>query len=174
MMEKSKSKRKPTSRVEYSGSVKRLRESIHNRRSKKSCSHRSYQLKMQQRSGRVLSKEMVTLCMGGWKKRQESLLYIVQEDFKRLADVMEEKQCSFNQLFEAVASTPTPLRLYYKQRMAIETLIVMDLVLGYIKHWDKHLKDPLWEGLSFKIRKYRPFLSITTNKYKKLMKETFL
>jgi hypothetical protein len=47
------------------------------------------------------------------------------------------------------------------------------MILGFMKDWDNQLTDPLWEGLSFKIKKYKPFLSINTSKYRELMKQRF-
>jgi len=39
--------------------------------------------------------------------------------------------------------------------------------------WDSKLKDPLWESLSLKIKKYKPFLSIPVKDYRLLMKDKF-
>jgi hypothetical protein len=64
---------------------------------------------------------------------------------------------------------PPLLKLFYKQRLNLETLIVLDLILGYGTIWNERLKDPLWEQLSFKIKKYKPFLSIPSKKYKALL-----
>ena len=47
------------------------------------------------------------------------------------------------------------------------------MVLGFTKQWDKKMTDPLWESISLKIKKYKPFLSVNTSKYKELMKQRF-
>ena len=109
-----------------------------------------------------------------WQKQQSGLSYIVQQDCERLVDFMEEKQCSFNSLFETVVGHPPSLKLHLKRQVSLETLIILDMVLGFMKQWDNKLKDPLWEQLSFKIRKYKPFLSINTIKYRRLVKSVFL
>ena len=109
-----------------------------------------------------------------WQKQQSGLSYIVQQDCERLVDFMEEKQCSFNSLFETMDGHPPSLKLHFKRQVSLETLIILDMVLGFMKHWDKNLKDPLWEQLSFKIRKYKPFLSINTMKYRGLVKSVFV
>jgi hypothetical protein len=87
---------------------------------------------------------------------------------------MEEERCSFNNLFETMGGHPPLLKLYIKRRINLETLIIFDMVLGYMTNWDSRLKDPLWEQLSFKIKKYKPFLSINTSTYKILIKKSFL
>lgn len=109
-----------------------------------------------------------------WTKQNESMSYIVKQDLGSVVNHMETKGYSFDDLFETMESAPKLLRLYFKQGLCLETLIVMDMVLGFTKVWDKKLKDPLWEMLSFKIRKYKPFLSIDTQKYKQVLKDTFL
>lgn len=109
-----------------------------------------------------------------WQKQQSGLTYTFEQDCQRLVDFMEEKQCSFNTLFETVGGHPPSLKLYYKRQLSLETLIVLDMILGFSQQWDSKLKDPLWEQLSFKIRKYRPFLSINTTSFKLCLKKIFI
>jgi len=52
-------------------------------------------------------------------------------------------------------------------------MIVMDICLKFTPLWDKKLTDPLWESISLKIKKYKPFLSIPSDKYRKIMKDKF-
>ena len=109
-----------------------------------------------------------------WTKRQQSLAYLVKQDFDTVVKHMEASSHSFNDLFETMGGHPPLLRLYIKRRLNLETLIIMDMVINYMKKWDETLKDPLWEQLSFKIKNYRPFLSISSVKFRKLMKESFV
>ena len=108
-----------------------------------------------------------------WQKQRQSEHYLVDQDLDRLVQHLEETGDSFVDLFEAVGHPPL-LRQYIQRRISLDTLIIMDMVLGFMKQWDKKYRDPLWETLSFKVRKYRPFLSINKTKYVKLMKEKFL
>ena len=48
------------------------------------------------------------------------------------------------------------------------------MVLKFVLSWDRDLADPLWETLSLKIKKYKPFMSIPVSEYKEIMKETFM
>ena len=109
-----------------------------------------------------------------WQKQQSGLSYTFQQDCQRLVDFMEKKQCSFNSLFETMGGHPPSLKLHIKQQICLESLIILDMVLGFMVHWDQRMKDPLWSQLSFKIRKYKPFLSINTVKYRALVKQAFL
>ena len=70
------------------------------------------------------------------------------------------------------AEKKTPLlKLYVKGDVSLETMVVIDICLGFTQMWDKKLKDPLWEFLSLKIRKYKPFLNIDVFKYKTILRE---
>ena len=112
-------------------------------------------------------------CWVVWAKRQQSLAYIVEQDLDTMAQYMEANGYSFNNLFETMGGHPPSLKLYIKRKLNLETLIILDMVLGFVRIWDKELRDPLWEQLSFKIKKYKPFLSIPTNKYRSMMREKF-
>ena len=109
-----------------------------------------------------------------WQKQRQSEQYFVSEDLDRLARCMEEEGYTFNNLFETLDGHPPALRLYIKGGLSLDTLIILDMVLNFMPQWDKKFRDPLWEGLSFKVKKYRPFLSISKPKYIKLIKEKFL
>jgi hypothetical protein len=104
-----------------------------------------------------------------WAKLHQSLAYIVEQDFDAVVEHMESTGDSFNNLFETMGGAPPLLKLYVKRRINLETLIILDMVLGFVVHWDKEMGDPLWELLSFKIKKYKPFLSIPSKKYKAMM-----
>lgn len=109
-----------------------------------------------------------------WTKLIESITYAFKQDLCHVVEYMEAQACSFDNLFEASGTHPPLLKLYIARRINLESIIILDIVLGFIKSWDKKLKDPLWEQLSFKIRKYKPFLSINRNKYRVIIKETFI
>ena len=113
-------------------------------------------------------------CWLAWTKQNESMSYIVKQDLSDVANHLETQGDSFNNLFETLGQHPTLLKLHVKGVVSLETLIILDMILGYTKEWDKKLKDPLWEMLSFKIRKYKPFLSINTQRYRQVLKDTFL
>ena len=112
-------------------------------------------------------------CWLVWAKRQQSLTYLVEQDLNVLAEQLEEIS-SFNHLFETMGGHPPLLKLYIKRRVSLETVIILDMVLGFMKQWDNKLKDPLWEQLSFKIKNYKPFLSINTTQFRLMFKKKFL
>jgi len=109
-----------------------------------------------------------------WQKRQSSLRYSFEQDLNAVVQLMETKAYSFNNLFETLGQHPPILKLYINKRISLESLIILDMILGFTKQWDKDLIDPLWEQVSFKIKKYKPFLSINTMQYRKVVKEVFV
>jgi len=108
-----------------------------------------------------------------WKKLQESFTYTVEQDLNSISEHLDATGHTFNDLFKAMGGHPTLLKLFVKRQLNLETLIVIDIVLGYTKMWDRELRDPLWESLSLKIKKYKPFLSIDRNKYQKVLRDKF-
>ena len=108
-----------------------------------------------------------------WIKRNQSMSYNFQQDVEKISDYMMMNNLKFNELFTIDFGHPHFLKLYIKKEISLETFIIFDMVLKFMGDWDKKLRDPLWETLSFKIKKYKPFLSIPTSKYKEMMKNKF-
>ena len=108
-----------------------------------------------------------------WKKSQQSLAYTVEQDLESVVGCMGSQGYTFNNLFETMGGHPPLLKLFLKRQLNLDTLVVMDIVLGFTKRWDKELKDPLWEQISLKIKKYKPFLSINKDKYLQIMRNVF-
>ena len=113
-------------------------------------------------------------CWLAWQKQRQSEQYLVNQDLDRLVQCMEEKGHTFNNLFETMGGHPPLLKLFIQRSISLDTIIILDMVLGFMKQWDKVFHDPLWEGLSFKVKKYKPFISISKPKSIKLIKEKFL
>ena len=108
-----------------------------------------------------------------WVKRNQSITYNFEQDLDSIQDFLLMNNLKFNDLFDSSEGHPTLLKLFIKKQIKLETFIIFDMVLKFIGRWDKDLRDPLWESLSFKVKKYKPFMSIPVSKYKKLMKEKF-
>ena len=113
-------------------------------------------------------------CWLAWQKQHSSLRYVVEQDLNAVVEYMEAKRYSFNDIFKTLGGHPPLLKLFINKRISLETLVILDMILGYIIQWDSCLRDPLWEQLSFKIKKYKPFLCINTMKYRPLIKEAFM
>lgn len=104
-----------------------------------------------------------------WRKRKESLTYTFKEDISKMKD-------DFDSNFKVEKyGHPYLLRMYLRQEVCIETMIILDMLVDYANVWNKKLKnDLLWTEVYHIMCKYRPFLSIDLDKFKKVTINTFL
>jgi hypothetical protein len=96
-----------------------------------------------------------------WSKRMQSLGYQFQEDLNKLKD-------NFNENFEVEDNRhPFALRLFLMKQISLETLIILNELVGFFKHWDKKMaNDPMWKEVSSLASKYAKFISFDREKMK--------
>ena len=104
-----------------------------------------------------------------WKKKVQSLSYIFKEEAE---SVFEKKKV--DDLFNCSKGHPPILKSYLGGSTSLESMVIYDIILGYGKDFDKRLNDPVWETVSRKIKKYKPFLNINVPHYKKILKEVVI
>ena len=104
-----------------------------------------------------------------WQKRNQSLAYVFGDEVERVF-----KGSGFDSYFHTSGQHPKILKEYLKGNVSIETLVILDKVLGYVDRFDKKILDPIWGSVSMKIKKYGPFLNIDVPRYKKILKEKVL
>jgi hypothetical protein len=105
-----------------------------------------------------------------WKKRIQSLSYVFKEE---VGSLFLDKD--FNRVFEIKGNShPILLKEHLSNNVSIETMVILDKILGYKNNFDKKMDDPIWEIVSLKIKKYSPFLNIDIFMYKKILKEVVL
>ena len=105
-----------------------------------------------------------------WLKKSQSLFYL----FKTEAEVFINKD-SFVELFEIKNNQhPEVLKKYFQKAISLETMVILDMILDYVKKFDKKLTDPVWQTVSLRIRKYKSFINIDVAKYKEVLKEIVL
>ena len=104
-----------------------------------------------------------------WQKRNQSLAYVFGDEIERVF-----KGSSFDSYFDSDGQHPKILKEYLKGEVSIETLVILDKILGYAERFDKKILDPIWGAVSLKIKKYKPFLNIDVSRYKKILKEKVL
>jgi hypothetical protein len=100
-----------------------------------------------------------------WQKRVQSLSYLFKEESQQL---FENK---FNEIFDCSKGHPLLLKNFLVGNISIETMVIYDKIFLFRKNFDKKLKDPVWETVSLKIKKYSPFLHIDVFHYKKILKQ---
>ena len=104
-----------------------------------------------------------------WKKKVQSLSYIFKEEVE---NVFEDQKV--DDAFDCSKGHPPILKSYLGGDTSLETMVICDIIFGYVKDFDKRLNDPVWETVSRKIKKYSPFLNIDIFRYKKILKEVVI
>tara|TARA_R100001463_G_scaffold39095_1_gene83974 strand:+ start:1581 stop:2180 length:600 start_codon:yes stop_codon:yes gene_type:complete len=102
-----------------------------------------------------------------WMKRQQSLTYLFKEQSNEL---LSNKK--LNEVFDCSNNKhPIVLKKYLGGEISLETFMILEKVFSFVKNFDKKLKDPVWETVSLKIKKYTPFININVFPYKKILRE---
>ena len=104
-----------------------------------------------------------------WKKRNQSLSYVFKEETQSLFENQK-----VDEVFDCKKGHPPILKKFLNGTISIETLVIYDRIFLFGKNFDRKLKDPVWETVSMKIKKYSPFLNIDVQRYKNILKEVVL
>ena len=104
-----------------------------------------------------------------WQKKIQSLSYLFKEESQSL---FEENK--FQEVFNCSKGHPPLLKKFLTGKVSLETLVIYDKILSYSSNFDKKLKDPVWETVSRRIKKYNPFLNIDIFRFRKILKEIVL
>lgn len=105
-----------------------------------------------------------------WQKRVQSITYIFKEEIQA-----NFNRNNFDSMFKIEENRhPKIIKLYLANKISIETLLILDKILGFAKNFDNKLKDPIWDLISMRLKKYNPFLNINIFKFKKILKEIVL
>ena len=101
-----------------------------------------------------------------WMKRQQSLTNLFKE---QLEELLSEKK--LDEVFDCSKGHPPILKKYLGGDLSLETLIILEKIFSFVKNFDKTIKDPVWETVSLKVKKYIPFININMVYYKKILRE---
>jgi len=101
-----------------------------------------------------------------WMKRKQSLTYLFKEQVEKLIS-----ENGLEKVFNCSKGHPPLLKRYLGGEISLETLTILEKVFSFVKDFDEKLKDPVWETVSMKIKKYIPFLNINVFHYKKILRE---
>lgn len=103
-----------------------------------------------------------------WTKRTQSLGYVFARDLGHMRD-------DFNDNFIVEDNRhPFALRLYLMKQISLETLIILNSLVGIFRHWDKKLaNDPLWKEVKTVAVKYVKFVSYDNKKMREIILTRF-
>lgn len=111
-----------------------------------------------------------------YQKRMQSLSYSFKEEFVRVRDYLEANDLKFDDLFEVKANEhPLLIRLHLQGVISLQSLVLADKVLNFMRRFDKKVDDPyVYGGLSKRVAKYAPFVqSVDVKKYRQILYEIF-
>jgi len=105
-----------------------------------------------------------------WRKRIESLTYNFHEELSHIHDIKDD----FNNLFVIKDGMhPYAFRLYQRGKLSLESLIILDDLVHFTRHW-KNQDDLILNELIELIENYRPFFYHFTNADIKKLKSIVL
>jgi hypothetical protein len=99
-------------------------------------------------------------------KRQQSLTYLFKEQSEQLLS-----ETKLEDAFSCLKGHPPVLKKFLGGKISPEVLVIYDIIFQFGNVFDKKLIDPVWETVSLKIRKYKPFLQVDIFKYKKILRD---
>jgi hypothetical protein len=100
-----------------------------------------------------------------WQKRIQSLTYLFKEESQQVFDN------GVKVVFDCSKGHPILLKMFLRSQISLETMVIYDKIFSFVNNFDEKLKDPVWETVSLKIKKYSSFIHIDVFHYKKILKE---
>ena len=99
---------------------------------------------------------------------RDSVSYNFNIDLDRLLD-------QFDCNFKVIEGQHPPLLIKHLQNeIYLETLVILDDMIGFAKHWNKKINDPIvWPQVAWRVKKFKPFLQYDQQKLKKLVVDKF-
>ena len=100
-------------------------------------------------------------------KRNQALTYHFSQEIKSLNE-------DFNSNFLVKnGQYPKLLRLFNQNKISFESMIILESIVHYMKHWDSIDDTIIWPGVKRKIEKYKPFVNFDEKNFRELLKKTF-
>lgn len=99
-------------------------------------------------------------------KKYQSITYTFSQECAELFD-----EFPLPDAFDTRRGHPPIVKKFLAGELSVETLTILDIIFGFCAKLDKKLSDPVWETVSFKVKKYRPFINIDISKCKTILRE---
>jgi len=107
-----------------------------------------------------------------WQKRIESMTYIftgeVEGVFEELRTIGLKNKYIFHP-FEG--NPPLLLKMFQWNELSMESLIILDNLMGFMNEWDDILDDYIWPDIRTRVDNYRPFLVVDKDKYRQIVQK---
>ena len=110
-----------------------------------------------------------------WQNNNESSTYRFSNDILLINDFRITNDLQANDLILVKDNDhPVLFRLYLQNKISVETVIILNEILGFTKYWDAKLDDVLWDEKKKLIYNYRSFIKYDLDKCKQIVKEKLL
>jgi len=98
-----------------------------------------------------------------WKNRNQKLTYLFETE---VSDVLHRK--TINKLLEVKGGQhPLLLKKYLAKDISLETLCIMDEIIGFTKDWRNLISEQIiYPEIHNIINKYKSFITVDTKKFK--------
>ena len=106
-----------------------------------------------------------------WSRKMQSISRTFELDMTYL-----NEQCdTFDCLFEIDGNYPIILNEFIKNKVQLETVVIVNKLTNFIVKTDKVVTEPLfYPTVSNRIKKYAPFVQVDLDKMKKIVLKTYL
>ena len=103
-----------------------------------------------------------------WLRRKQSLTKVFTDDLDKLDP-------NFDQNIKIVKREyPKLLKLLMQKVVCIETVIILDDLIGCFSYWDRYIDDLyVYPKVKEKCKKYKPFIQYDKSKFKKIVVDKF-
>ena len=111
-----------------------------------------------------------------YRKRKEAFTYHFRNDCVLVRDDFSARGLSFDNGFLAIdGQHPRLLRLLIQKKLAIQTAVVFDHFLSFVKNWNLEIKEKfVWPEIASKVTRVKPFINFNATECKLIMKEIFV
>ena len=111
-----------------------------------------------------------------YRKRKEAFTYHFRNDCILVRDDFTARGISFDDgLRSGDGQHPRLLRLLIQKKLAIQTAVVFDHFLSFVKNWNVEIKEKfVWPEIASKVTRVKPFINFNATECKLIMKEIFV
>ena len=108
-------------------------------------------------------------------ERMNNFDFTIKKDTMEIKRYLDKFEADFDDIFKVVGiNHPVILKMGLSNTISLETIAVLDMILGFTENIDRALNDPLWNDYSRLIKKYKPFLEVDIVKQKKIIMDVLM
>ena len=105
-----------------------------------------------------------------WKRRLQSLTYTFKSEIENVFTNRD-----FDGMFKIEGKRHPPIvKEHLAKTLSLESMVILNKIIGFKKDFDSILDDPVWKFLSMRIDKYDSFIHIDVFKFKSILKEVII